>query len=186
MDDVFRRPVGDPPATPDATGSDDDGSASLAPARDYRSDPSGSLRGDRADVCSLGSPKPTAVVAPRLWPRPARTYEAIPSLRPRGSRARPRPVRPNRHGRAPFFVTLMPCARARVATSRQQPAAPLGGPKGTRHPCRGCVAHRKAGCPQAARRQQWPRAFAFCATRAGCSSPMPLSRVKSPRSTPFE
>src|SRR5881392_2486718 len=62
MDDVFRRPIGDPPASPDATRSDDDGPASLAPARDYRSDPSGSARGVGADVCSLGR-QATALVA---------------------------------------------------------------------------------------------------------------------------
>ena len=53
MDDVFRRTVGHPPATPDGTPSDDHVPASLAAARNFRSDRGGSDRRQGTDVCHL-------------------------------------------------------------------------------------------------------------------------------------
>ena len=128
MDDVFRRPIGDPPATPDGTRSDDDGPASLAPARDYRSDPSGSVRGDGADVCILGSPQATAVVAqaPALWRiAAAKTYEASPQRPGKES------ARIARKDATERRSSSRRCHARRLEwrNPRQQPAAPLGGPR---------------------------------------------------------
>jgi len=131
MDDVIRRPIGDPPATPNAAPSDDDGPASLAPPRDYRSDRSGSVRGGGADVCSLGSPQATVVVAQVRACGPSQALErAKPSAAGQGMRSETkRPERPKRVERRRFSSRWWHARRLEWRHPRQQPVAPLGGPR---------------------------------------------------------
>lgn len=135
MDDVFRRPVGHPPATLNRTPFDDDGPASLALARNKRSDRGSSDRCEGADVCGVGSRQARVIVTRQ------------PSV----------------------FVTLPPCARARVAPSEATTGRTTGRTKGTRHPCRGCVAPPQGRAPASRPPPGMAAGVRFCASAASCS-----------------
>jgi hypothetical protein len=134
MDGVVRRPTGHPPATPNRTRSDHDGPASLAPARNYRSNPGGSAGGVGANVCNLGHRQATALVLVHrscgLGPRVPAGVRRLPARARTDLNDAPRALRASRRlallGNSRRADCELGSAAARVSERRRSLRARLG------------------------------------------------------------